>query len=98
MKGTYKETTVGPTESNRIEQKIEDHRCDRCDVLFLVPDLDSIQPYDALEIEFHPYYAGYFDQSGPEDHLSKTMYRRFWLCEACANILIMLFPCMKVNR
>ena len=79
---------------------IIDHRCDNCEYKFTPvssPETD-IQPSNALEIEFQPYYGGYFDQGGPQTKLEDRMYRNFWLCEACADKLIEQFPCFKVKR
>lgn len=76
---------------------IEDHKCDNCEKP-LESNFGAINPYNALEIHFIPYYGGYFDQSGPQNELEERMYRYFWFCKDCADLLIKTFPCLKVNR
>lgn len=95
MKGTL-ETT-----GTKIRHTIIDHKCDRCEKAFepvFRGEDECIQPSDALEMLFIPYYGGYFDQGGPQAHYKDTLYRRFWLCEGCTEVLFTVFPSLRVKR
>lgn len=99
MKGKLVQKTITMGNGHQhLTEIIEDHRCDRCDTSLKGYDDFFIQPHDALEIEFHPYYGGYFDRISEEKSLSEKLYRRFWLCKDCAILLITFFPCLEVTR
>ena len=83
---------------NKIEARIRNHKCDNCGKKLTQSHMLSIQPDDALEIHFVPYYGGYFDKDGPDDTYESALWHKFWLCEECADDLIEKFPCFRVPR
>jgi hypothetical protein len=101
MKGKLQQTTIEFHDGHKeLSWAIQGHRCDNCEEpLENIMQLnDCIQPSDALEIAFHPYYGGYFDKGSPEESMHDRAYRMFWLCEKCADSLIKRFPCFQVPR
>ena len=100
MKGKLK-TIEGIYRGEKIKRyEIEEHCCDNCEKEFspvLPHSPGTIMPKHALEMSFHPYYGGYFDQGGPEEDLEQFAYRYFWFCEECAEKLFDAFPCMKIK-
>jgi hypothetical protein len=102
MKGKLTEVDVTFMDGHKEPfPHIESHCCDNCEKPLpktYTPGEGGIQPDDALQIEFTPYYGGYFDQGGPEDMMEDRAYRYFWFCQECADKLIKEFPCLTIRR